>query len=187
MVRWGTGYAFTARGARSAAQPHRSVRSAQSERRPRHGEGRLGAGPACAHSRVVDRRAGSASADLHDTTAFRYNVLVHGFDTSLIAGNDRGGDSFGALTFTRVLGQAWEMHGEGMWREHAAVLLGAKFTMPPASRSSASSTRRPTSRTIATSAISPLGRTPALRLFMPGRRGCANCRDGRSGTCQDRW
>jgi hypothetical protein len=63
-----------------------------------------------------------------DTTAFRYNVLVHGFDTSLIAGNDRGSDTFGAVTFTRVLGQAWEMHGEATWREHEAFLLGAKST-----------------------------------------------------------
>jgi hypothetical protein len=68
------------------------------------------------------------SANLHDTTAFRYNVLVHGFDTSLIVGNDRGGDSFGGLTFTRVLGEAWEIHGEAIWREHEAVLLGGKYT-----------------------------------------------------------
>jgi hypothetical protein len=69
-----------------------------------------------------------AAANLHDTTAFRYNVLVHGFDTALIAGDDRGGDAFGALTFTRVLGQAWELHGEAAWREHEAVLLGGKYT-----------------------------------------------------------
>ena len=54
---------------------------------------------------------------------------MRGFDTSLIAGNDRGGDSFGGLTFTRVLGQAWEVHGEAMWREQAAVLIGAKCTL----------------------------------------------------------
>ena len=71
-----------------------------------------------------------AAANLHDTTAFRYNVLVHGFDTSLIAGDDRGGDAFGGLTFTRVLGEAWEIHGEAAWREHEAILLGAKYTTP---------------------------------------------------------
>jgi hypothetical protein len=27
-----------------------------------------------------------------------------------------------------VLGQAWELHGEAAWREHEAVLLGAKYT-----------------------------------------------------------
>jgi hypothetical protein len=71
-----------------------------------------------------------AGSNLRDTTAFRYNILVHGFDTSLIAGNDRGGDTFGGLTFTRVLGQAWELHGEAVWREHEAVLVGAKYTTP---------------------------------------------------------
>jgi len=66
--------------------------------------------------------------NVHDTTAFRYNVLVRGFDTSLIAGHDRGGDSFEALTFTRVLGEAFEIHGEAAWREHEAVLIGGKYT-----------------------------------------------------------
>jgi len=46
----------------------------------------------------------------------------------MIAGNDRGGDAFGGLTFTRVFGQAWELHGESAWREHEAILLGAKYT-----------------------------------------------------------
>jgi len=55
---------------------------------------------------------------------------MHGFDTSLIAGKDRGSDSFGALTFNRVVGQAWELHGEATWREDAAFLLGGKYTMP---------------------------------------------------------
>jgi len=67
---------------------------------------------------------------VRDTTAIRYNVLMRGFDTSLIAGNDRAGDSFGALTFTRVVGSAWEVHGEATWREREAILLGAKYTTP---------------------------------------------------------
>jgi hypothetical protein len=70
-----------------------------------------------------------AQMQAHDTTALRYNVLTHGFDTCLIAGDDRGGDAFGAFTFTRVLGQAWEVHGEGIWREQAAVVLGGKYAM----------------------------------------------------------
>jgi hypothetical protein len=65
---------------------------------------------------------------MHDTTAFRYNVLVRGFDTSLIAGNNRGADTFGAVTFTRVLGQAWEVHGEAAWSEQGALLFGGKYT-----------------------------------------------------------
>jgi hypothetical protein len=27
-----------------------------------------------------------------------------------------------------VVGQAWELHGEAVWREQAAVLMGAKYT-----------------------------------------------------------
>lgn len=130
MVRWGTGYAFTAAGVldppRIATDP--SDRLNLNEGRDMvkvdwvHGPHALTA----AWSTAALARAGT---QLRDTTAFRYNVLVHGFDTSLIAGNDRGGDSFGALTFTRVVGQAWEVHGEAAWREQAAVLVGAKYTM----------------------------------------------------------
>ena len=75
------------------------------------------------------RRWRRPTRNLRDTTAFRYNVLVRGFDTSLIAGHDRGGDSFGGLTFTRVVGQALELHGEAVWREQAAALVGAKYTV----------------------------------------------------------
>jgi hypothetical protein len=53
---------------------------------------------------------------------------VYGFDTSLIAGDDRGEDAFGGMTFTRVFGQAWELHGEVAWREQGAVLMGSKYT-----------------------------------------------------------
>jgi hypothetical protein len=70
-----------------------------------------------------------AGSNLHDTTAFRYNIMLRGFDTSLIAAYDHGGDGpIGALTFTRVLGQAWEIHGEGVYRQQGALLLGAKYT-----------------------------------------------------------
>ena len=130
LVRWGTGYAFTASGVldppRAPTDP--SDRLNLNEGRDMvkldwvHGAHALTA----AFSTAALARTGT---NMRDTTAFRYNVLVHGFDTSLIAGNDRGGDSFGALTFTRVVGQAWEVHGESAWREHPAVLLGAKYTM----------------------------------------------------------
>ena len=130
MVRWGTGYAFTAAGMldppRVATDP--SDRLNVNEGRDMvkvdwvHGAHALTA----AWSTATLARTGT---HMRDTTAFRYNVLVHGFDTSLIAGDDRGGDSFGALTFTRVVGQAWEVHGEAAWRQQAAVLMGAKYTM----------------------------------------------------------
>ncbi len=130
MVRWGTGYAFTAAG---VLDPPRLPTDPSDRLNLNEGRDMVKAdwvhGPhafTLAWSTAAMARTGT---NMRDTTAFRYNVLLHGFDTALIAGNDRGGDSFGALTFTRVVGQAWELHGEGAWREHEAILLGAKYTM----------------------------------------------------------
>lgn len=130
MLRWGTGYAFTAAGVldppRNPTDP--GDRLSLNEGRDMvkvdwvHGQHALTA----AWSTAMLATAGT---HLYDTTAIRYNVLVHSFDTSLIVGDDRGGDAFGGVTFTRVLGQAWELHGEGVWREQAAALVGAKCTL----------------------------------------------------------
>jgi hypothetical protein len=129
MVRWGTGYAFTAAG---VLDPPRDPTNPTDRLNLNLGRDMVKAdwvkGPHALSLAWSTAALAPASANLHDTTAFRYNVLVHGFDTSLIAGDDRGGDAFGALTFTRVFGQAWELHGEAAWREQGAVLLGAKYT-----------------------------------------------------------
>jgi hypothetical protein len=129
MVRWGTGYAFTAAG---VLDPPRIATNPSDRLNVNEGRDMIKAdwvhGPHAISVAWSTAILASAQANLHDTTAFRYNVLVHGFDTSLIAGDDRGGDAFGALTFTRVFGQAWEVHGEAAWREQAAALLGAKCT-----------------------------------------------------------
>jgi hypothetical protein len=129
IVRWGTGYAFTPAG---VLDPPRVPTNPNDRLNLNEGRDMVKAdwvhGPhafSLAWSTAVLAPAGS---NLHDTTAFRYNVLVHGFDTSLIAGDDRGGDAFGGFTFTRVFGQAWELHNETAWREHAAILQGAKYT-----------------------------------------------------------
>jgi hypothetical protein len=132
IVRWGTGYAFTAAG---VLDPPRVPTDPTDRLNLNAGRDMVKAdwvvGPH-ALSLVWSSAALSNNASTgnfgHDTTAVRYNVLMHGFDTSLIAGDDRGGDAFGGLTFTRVLGDAWELHGEAMWREQAALLLGAKYT-----------------------------------------------------------
>jgi len=129
IVRWGTGYAFSPAG---VLDPPRDPTNPSDRLNLNQGRDMVKAdyvhGPN-AFSLVWSSAAlAPAKANLHDTTAFRYNILVHGFDTSLIAGDDRGGDAFGGLTFTRVFGQAWELHGEGAWREQGAVLLGAKYT-----------------------------------------------------------
>ena len=129
IVRWGTGYAFTAIG---VLDPPRDPTNPTDRLNLYEGRDMVKAdlvtGPNAFTLAWSSAALAPASANLHDTTAFRYNVLVHGFDTSLIAGDDRGGDAFGGLTFTRVLGEAWEIHGEAAWREHEAILLGAKFT-----------------------------------------------------------
>jgi hypothetical protein len=129
IVRWSTGYAFTAIG---VLDPPRDPTNPTDRLNLYEGRDMVKAdfvrGPHALTLAWSSAALAPASANLHDTTAFRYNVLVHGFDTALIAGDDRGGDAFGGLTFTRVFGQAWELHGEAAWREHEAILLGAKYT-----------------------------------------------------------
>jgi hypothetical protein len=129
LVRWGTGYAFTAAG---VLDPPRVPSNPTDRLNLNQGRDMVKAdwvhGPHAMTLAWSSAALAPAGSNLHDTTAFRYNVLVHGFDTSLIAGDDRGGDAFGALAFTRVFGQAWEVHGEAAWREQGAILLGGKYT-----------------------------------------------------------
>jgi hypothetical protein len=129
IVRWGTGYAFSPAG---VLDPPRDPTNPTDRLNLYEGRDMVKAdyvrGPHAFTLAWSSATLAPASANLHDTTAFRYNILVHGFDTALIAGDDRGGDAFGGLTFTRVIGQAWEVHGEAAWREHEAALLGAKYT-----------------------------------------------------------
>jgi len=131
MVRWGTGYAFSAAG---VLDPPRIPTNPTDRLNVNQGRDMIKADWVRGSHALTFAWSTAELApphfNLRDTTAFRYNVLVRGFDTSLIAGNDRGGDSFGALTFTRVVGQAWEVHGEAVWREQAAALIGAKYTLP---------------------------------------------------------
>lgn len=130
MVRWGSGYAFTAAG---VLDPPREPTNPTDRLSLNQGRDMIKAewvrGPHALTIAWSTAALAPANSALRDSTAFRYNVLVRGFDTSLIAGNDRRGDSFGALTFTRVLGQAWEIHGEAAWREQAAALVGGKSTL----------------------------------------------------------
>ena len=130
IVRWGTGYAFTAAG---VLDPPRIPTNPTDRLNLNEGRDMVKAdyvhGPHAFTVAWSTAALAPAAANLHDTTAVRYNVLLHGFDTSLIAGDDRGGDAFGGLTFTRVLGEAWEIHGEAAWREHEAILIGGKYTL----------------------------------------------------------
>jgi hypothetical protein len=129
IVRWSTGYAFTPAG---VLDPPRVPTNPTDRLNLNEGRDMVKADYVLgSHALSLAWSTAAltpAQANLHDTTAFRYNVLVRGFDTSLIAGDDRGGDAFGGLTFTRVFGQAWEVHGDATWREQGAILLGAKYT-----------------------------------------------------------
>jgi hypothetical protein len=141
IVRWGTGYAFTAAG---VLDPPRVATDPNDRLNLNEGRDMVKAdwvhGPhaitlAWSTAALEGKESNLNDPSLHgtalrDTLAFRYNVLVHGFDAALIAGDDRGGEAFGGLTFTRVFGQAWELHGEATWREHAAILLGGKYITP---------------------------------------------------------
>jgi hypothetical protein len=129
IVRWGVGYAFTPVG---VLDPPRTPTDPSDRLNLNHGRDLVKAdwvhGPHALSLAWSTAALAPAGSNSRDTAAFRYNLLVHGFDTSIIAGNDRGGDAFGGLTFTRVFGQAWELHGEAAWRQHEAILLGAKYT-----------------------------------------------------------
>jgi len=124
LVRWGTGYAFTATG---ILDPPR-VATDPTDRLNLH-EGREMA--------TADWISGKhdlmVAWALHrpgmpETTALRYNTLVDGFDTSVMVAHGRGGPTFTGANFTRVFGESVELHGEFAWRERAATLFGGKYT-----------------------------------------------------------
>lgn len=129
MVLWGTGYAFSAAG---VLDPPRVPTNPTDRLNVNVGRDMVKADWVRGQNAISvawsTAELAPKGSTVRDTTAFRYNVLVRGFDTSLIAGHDRGGDTYGAMTFTRVVGQALEVHGEGVWREQAAALVGAKYT-----------------------------------------------------------
>ena len=126
IVRWGTGYAFTATGVldppRAATDPTDRLNLNQGREM---GEADWIAGKqeftaVWASAGLLDKQQPGA----RDTTAFRYGVMVGGFDASVIVAHDRGGTTLAGLNFTRVIGDAMEIHGELAWREQAAILLG---------------------------------------------------------------
>jgi hypothetical protein len=150
IVRWGTGYAFTPTGVldppRVATDP--SDRLGLNEGREMVEanwiRGRHSLTAAWASGGLLERHR----PGMRETAAARYNTLLAHFDTSLIYAHDRGGVNFVGGNFTRVFGQAVEVHGElarrtgsefvavpGLARPlylpentRTAVLLGAKYT-----------------------------------------------------------
>ena len=129
LLRWGTGYAFTATG---VLDPPRVPTDPLDRLNLNEGremfkadwlEGKHDVTFAWATGELWNHRPG-----MRETTAMRYNTLVYGFDTSVIFAQDRGGPALAGANFTRVLGESVELHGEFAWREQAAVLFGGKYT-----------------------------------------------------------
>jgi hypothetical protein len=131
ILRWGTGYAFTATG---VLDPPRVATDPTD--RLNLNEGREMVTAEWVHGRHALTAAWASAGFLQEhhpgmreTAAFRYNTLLAGFDTSLIVARDRGRATFTGANFTRVIGQAIEVHGEFAHRDSTAVLLGGKYTM----------------------------------------------------------
>jgi hypothetical protein len=130
ILRWGTGYAFTATGIldppRVATDPTDRLNLYQGREMVKADwvAGSQEFTVAWASAGVLDtRRPG-----MYDTSAFRYNILAGGFDTSVIVAHEGGGANFAGANFTRVIGTAVELHGEFAWRQGAAALIGGKYT-----------------------------------------------------------
>ena len=130
LLRWGTGYAFTATGVldppRLATDPTDRLSLNQGREMVKADwiAGKHDFTVAWASAGLLD----SHRPGMRETMAFRYNVMVDGFDTSVIVAQDRGGTTFTGANFTRVIGNSVELHGELAWREAAAVLFGGKYT-----------------------------------------------------------
>ena len=131
ILRWGVGYAFTATGVldprRVATDP--TDRLSLNEGREL-GEADWIAGKreftaVWASAGLLDKRQPGA----RDTAALRYGVMVGGFDIAVIVAHDGGGTTFAGGNFTRVFGDALEIHGELAWRQQGAILLGGKYTL----------------------------------------------------------
>ncbi len=129
LLRWGTGYAFTATGIldppRTATDPtdRLSLNEGRELVKADWIHGGQDISVVWASAGLVQQHAGA-----HDTTAVRYNRLIAGFDTSVIVAHDTGGATFSGANFTRVFGEALELYGEFAWREGAAVLAGGKYS-----------------------------------------------------------
>lgn len=113
-VRWGTGFAFTPTG---VLDPPR-VPTDITDRLGRN-EGR----EMVKLDWVRGRHALSGAATNRGLQALRYNVVVRGFDASAVASRRTLGAGF-----SRVIGDAWELHGEVARSGTTHYLIGAKHT-----------------------------------------------------------
>ncbi len=182
MVRWGTGYAFTAAG---VLDPPRMPTNPTDRLNVNEGRDMVKADWVHGTQAISAAWSTAALAPARPTctTLPLSGITFWCADStpSLIAGHDRGGDTFGALTFTRVVGQAWELHGEAVWREQAAVSARRQVHHSPALPSSASSTLPLTFLTTATRTFLRLAGRQHYAFLNAGKRGCASAPGGRNG------
>ena len=130
ILKWSTGYAFTPTGIldppRNPADP--TDRLDLNEGRELGSvqwiKGRHALTAAWASGGLLERHR----PGLREVTGFRYNALIAGFDSSLIYGRERGRPDFTGANFTRVIGEAVEIHGELAHRDGTAVLAGGKYS-----------------------------------------------------------
>ena len=131
ILRWGTGYAFTPTGVldppRNPLDP--TDRLGLNEGREMVAadwvEGRHALTAVWATAGVF----GESRAGMTDTAALRYNTMVKGFDSAIVFAHDSGRRDFFGANFTRVVGEAIEVHGEFAHRDSNAFLLGGKYML----------------------------------------------------------
>ena len=124
ILRWSVGYAFTPAGILDP--PRRPTNPAD---RLNILQGRDLASVEYIHG-THSFNAVYATGDITDKVAFCYNALIDGFDSSLIYAKDIDGRSFAGANFTRVVGEALEVHAEYGYRAGAAgVVAGGKYTL----------------------------------------------------------
>ena len=124
ILRWSVGYAFTPAG---ILDPIRIPTNPTDRLNVREGRDLVSAEYIKGRHSLT---AVYATGDLPDKVAFRYNAMIAGFDSSLIYAKDVNGRSFGGANFTRVIGEAVEVHGEYGYRAGAsAAVIGGKYAL----------------------------------------------------------
>ena len=189
IVRWGTGYAFTPAG---VLDPPRDPTNPTDRLNLYEGRDMVKAdfvhGPHAFSLAWSSAALAPAAAKLHDTTAFRYNVLVRGFDTSLdcrrgTRRRHRGrthlharlrpgvGDARRSRMARAGRGFAGrKIHTGERHFFHRRVLYAAQY------------------RVLSRYEYLADSRTPALCVSLREQdRGCASCPDGSSGISPPRW
>jgi hypothetical protein len=132
ILRWGTGYAFTPTG---VLDPPRIATDPTDRLNLNEGREMVSADWVRGRHAITAAWATAGLLQQHgpgmrETVAVRYNTLLAGFDSALVYAHDRGRRDFYGANFTRVIGEALEVHGEFAYRDAAAVLLGGKYMLP---------------------------------------------------------